>query len=98
MLLPASFVFAVVFVGAGVIQNFHAFIDVTTLGGAAQTMPGGPVASQEAIKEIGTNGGGFFNANSAYPFENPTVWTNWLEIFYAGHRVLAAPHVRRDDR
>lgn len=63
------------------IQNFHAFIDVTTLGGAVQTMPGGPVASEEAIKEIGTNGGGFFNANSVHPFENPTVWTNWLEIF-----------------
>jgi len=81
VLLPASFLFALVFVGAGMIQNFHAFTDVATLGGAAQTMPGGPVASQEAIKEIGTNGGGFFNANSAHPFENPTVWTNWLEIF-----------------
>ena len=54
---------------------------VDTLAGAQQTIPGGPVASQEAIKELGTNGGGFFNANSAHPFENPTAWTNWIEIF-----------------
>ncbi|HEY4990893.1 MAG TPA: potassium-transporting ATPase subunit KdpA, partial [Nakamurella sp.] len=51
------------------------------LAGGSQTLPGGPVASQEVIKEFGTNGGGFFNANSAHPFENPTVWTNWLEIY-----------------
>ena len=54
---------------------------VNTLAGGQQTIPGGPVASQEAIKELGTNGGGFFNANSAHPFENPTAWTNWVEIF-----------------
>jgi len=81
ILLPLSLLFAVIFVGAGMIQNLHHYADVTTLAGQSQTLPGGPVASQEAIKEIGTNGGGFFNANSAHPFENPTVWTNWLEIF-----------------
>ena len=53
----------------------------TTLAGATQHITGGPVASQEVIKELGTNGGGFYNANSAHPFENPTAWTNWLEIF-----------------
>ncbi len=81
ILLPVSIVFAVLFIGAGMVQNFHAYADVTGPGGAAQTLTGGPVASQEAIKEFGTNGGGFYNANSAHPFENPTVWTNWLEIF-----------------
>jgi K+-transporting ATPase ATPase A chain len=81
ILLPLCLLFAVIFVGAGMIQNLHHYADVTTLAGQSQTLPGGPVASQEAIKEIGTNGGGFFNANSAHPFENPTVWTNWLEIF-----------------
>ena len=51
------------------------------MAGGQQTITGGPVASQEAIKELGTNGGGFYNANSAHPFENPTTWTNWVEIF-----------------
>ncbi len=82
ILLPISIVGAILLIAAGAIQNFglndHV---VTTLGGTQQTIPGGPVASQEAIKELGTNGGGFYNANSAHPFENPTVWTNWLEIF-----------------
>ncbi len=81
ILLPISLVFAVVFVGAGMIQNLQHYHTFTTVAGAAQTLPGGPVASQEAIKELGTNGGGFFNANSAHPLENPTAWTNWLEIF-----------------
>jgi potassium-transporting ATPase potassium-binding subunit len=81
VLLPLSFVVAIVFVGAGMIQNLHHYQDITTLAGGHQTLTGGPIASQEAIKEIGTNGGGFANANSAHPFENPTVWTNWLEIF-----------------
>ena len=81
ILLPISFVFAIVFVGAGVIQNFHDYHTIQTLAGGTQTLPGGPFASQEAIKELGTNGGGLFNANSAHPFENPTVWTNWLQIF-----------------
>ncbi|MEU8900865.1 potassium-transporting ATPase subunit KdpA [Nocardia sp. NPDC048505] len=82
ILLPISFVFAIVLVAGGVIQNFQLHDQVaTTLAGAEQTIPGGPVASQEVIKELGTNGGGFFNANSAHPFENPATWTNWLEIF-----------------
>jgi len=63
------------------VQNLSGGTDVTTLAGATQHIPGGPVASQEAIKELGTNGGGFFNVNSAHPFENPASWTNWLEIF-----------------
>ncbi|MDH6129535.1 potassium-transporting ATPase subunit KdpA [Kitasatospora sp. GP82] len=81
LLLPLSIVFALVLVANGVIQNFHGFHDIATLGGDTQSIPGGPVASQEAIKELGTNGGGFFNANSAHPFENPNGFTNWLEIF-----------------
>ncbi|SHF79048.1 K+-transporting ATPase ATPase A chain [Jatrophihabitans endophyticus] len=81
VLLPISVVFALVFVGAGMIQNLHHYTDVTTLTGGTQTLTGGPVASQEAIKELGTNGGGFYNANSAHPFENPTAWTNWLQVF-----------------
>jgi potassium-transporting ATPase potassium-binding subunit len=80
ILLPLAFVAAIVLVAGGVIQNFHAFSDVTTLAGGTQHVLGGPVASQEAIKELGTNGGGFFNANSAHPFENPAPWTNTLEI------------------
>ncbi len=81
ILLPISIVFAIIFVGAGMIENFHHYATIHTISGGTQTLPGGPVASQEAIKELGTNGGGFFNANSAHPWENPTVWTNWLEIF-----------------
>ncbi len=81
ILLPISIVFAIVFVGAGMIQNFHDYHTITTIAGGQQTLPGGPYASQEVIKELGTNGGGTFNANSAFPFENPTAWTNWLEIF-----------------
>jgi K+-transporting ATPase ATPase A chain len=81
ILLPISLVFAVVFVGAGMVENFHHYATVHTIAGGSQTIPGGPVASQEAIKELGTNGGGFYNANSAHPFENPTTWTNWIEIF-----------------
>ena len=81
ILLPVSIVFAIVFVGAGMIQNFHDYATVHTIAGGTQTIPGGPYASQEAIKELGTNGGGSFNANSAHPFENPTAWTDWIEIF-----------------
>ena len=65
----------------GVIQNFHPTSTATTLEGKTQKIPQGPVASQEAIKELGTNGGGFFNANSAHPYENPTPFTNLLEMF-----------------
>lgn len=82
ILLPIAVVGAIVLIAGGAIQNFHLHDQVvTTLGGAQQTITGGPVASQEAIKELGTNGGGFYNANSAHPFSNPTTWTNWLEIF-----------------
>ena len=78
--LPLSFMLALLFVQQGVIQNFHAYVHLTTLEGVRQTLPMGPVASQEAIKQLGTNGGGFFNVNSAHPFENPTPWTNFLQM------------------
>ena len=78
--LPLSFILALLFVQQGVIQNFHPYLHVTTLEGVRQTLPMGPVASQEAIKQIGTNGGGFFNANAAHPFENPTPWSNFLQM------------------
>src|SRR5512135_1623158 len=81
ILLPVCVVAAVVLIAGGAIQNFHTAQDVQTLAGGAQSITGGPVASQEVIKEFGTNGGGFYNANSAHPFENPTTWTNWIEIF-----------------
>jgi len=81
ILLPIAAVAAVVLILGGVIQNLAAPTDVTGVTGAAQSIPGGLVASQEAIKELGTNGGGFFNANSAHPFENPNAMTNVLEIF-----------------
>jgi potassium-transporting ATPase potassium-binding subunit len=81
ILLPLSVIGALALVAGGAIQNFalHDTV-VDTISGAQQTIPGGPVASQEAIKELGTNGGGFYNANSSHPYENPTTWTNWLEI------------------
>ncbi|TDC58283.1 potassium-transporting ATPase subunit KdpA [Actinomadura sp. KC345] len=81
LLLPIAAVAAVVLVAGGAIQNLADPHTVSTLTGGQQTIIGGPVASQEAIKELGTNGGGFYNANSAHPFENPTSWTNWIEIF-----------------
>jgi K+-transporting ATPase ATPase A chain len=82
ILLPISIVGAIILIAGGAIQNFHLHDQVVnTLAGGQQTITGGPVASQEVIKELGTNGGGFYNANSAHPFENPTSWTNWLEIF-----------------
>jgi K+-transporting ATPase ATPase A chain len=80
LLLPLSLVFALVLVSQGVIQNLAAYKEVTTLEGLKQLIAMGPVASQEAIKELGTNGGGFFNANSAHPFENPTPLTNLIEM------------------
>ncbi|HTE52840.1 MAG TPA: potassium-transporting ATPase subunit KdpA [Kofleriaceae bacterium] len=80
VLLPLSIVFALVLVSQGVIQNLDAYAHVTTLDGAKQIIAMGPVASQEAIKELGTNGGGFFNANSAHPFENPTGLTNMIQL------------------
>jgi len=80
ILLPLAFVAALALVAGGVVQNLHAHTEVTTLSGATQSVLGGPVASQEAIKELGTNGGGFFNANSAHPLENPAPWTNVLQV------------------
>ena len=71
ILLPLAVVGTLVLVALGAVQNFSAGTTVTTLDGRTQTITGGPVASQEAIKELGTNGGGFYNANSAHPFENP---------------------------
>ncbi|GGR28530.1 potassium-transporting ATPase subunit KdpA [Agromyces mediolanus] len=79
VLLPLAIVGAVVLLAGGVVQNFAGFTEVQTLSGGSQQLPGGPVASQEVIKLLGTNGGGFFNANSAHPFENPTAWTNLFE-------------------
>ncbi|MEV0939533.1 potassium-transporting ATPase subunit KdpA [Micromonospora wenchangensis] len=81
VLLPVAVLGALVLMLGGVVQNLSAGTDVTTLTGGAQSLPGGPVAGQEVIKELGTNGGGFYNANSAHPFENPTAWTNWVELF-----------------
>jgi len=80
VLLPASFVIGLLLAGLGVIQTFAPYLELTTLEGAKQTLALGPVASQEVIKELGTNGGGFFNANSAHPFENPSPLTNFLEM------------------
>lgn len=80
ILLPLSIVFAVVLVGEGVVQNFHSYQTVHTIQGAEQVIPMGPAASQIAIKQLGTNGGGFFNANSAHPFENPTPFSNFWEM------------------
>ena len=80
ILLPIAVLGAIVLMIGGVIQNFNGFTTVTTLTGGTQTIPGGPTASQEVIKLLGTNGGGFFNANSSHPFENPTPWTSMFEI------------------
>lgn len=79
LLLPLSIIAAVLLEAAGVIQNLNGFTHITTLVGGTQSIPGGPVASQEAIKLLGTNGGGFFNVNSAHPFENPTPLSNLFE-------------------
>src|SRR5512146_497402 len=81
ILLPLSFVLALVLVQQGVIQNFAKYVTVTTVEGAKQVLAMGPAASQIAIKQLGTNGGGFFNANSAHPFENATAISNFLEMF-----------------
>jgi K+-transporting ATPase ATPase A chain len=80
ILLPLSIVITLVYVWQGVPQTLGAYVDATTLEGAKQTIALGPVASQEAIKILGTNGGGFFNANSAHPFENPTGLTNLIQL------------------
>jgi K+-transporting ATPase ATPase A chain len=82
VLIPLSIVGALLLVSQGAIQNFRAYDKVATLEGGAQTIAQGPTASQEAIKMLGTNGGGFFNANSAHPFENPTPFANFLQVLY----------------
>jgi potassium-transporting ATPase potassium-binding subunit len=81
VLLPISVIGTIILVASGTIDNFNLTHMIGTLTGGQQTMVGGPVASQEVIKELGNNGGGFFNANSAHPFENPNGFTNWFEIF-----------------
>ncbi|MEP6534096.1 MAG: potassium-transporting ATPase subunit KdpA [Bryobacteraceae bacterium] len=82
ILMPLCVVGALLLCSQGVIQNLHPYTDVTTLEGTKQVIAQGPVASQEAIKMVGTNGGGFFNANSAHPFENPTPFSNLLEMVF----------------
>ena len=81
ILLPLAFAAALVLVTQGVVQNLDGNTPVKTVQGVTQQIPGGPVASQEAIKELGTNGGGFYNANSAHPFESPNGFTNIFEVF-----------------
>jgi potassium-transporting ATPase potassium-binding subunit len=81
LLIPLSIVGGLILIAGGAIDNFSAYHTVTTLSGAHQTIPGGPVGSMEIIKDMGNNGGGFFNTNSAHPFENPNPFTNWFEIF-----------------
>ena len=80
VLVPGAALGAALLLLGGVVQNFNGFTELATLTGGSQTIPGGPVATQEAIKLLGTNGGGFFNANSAHPFENPSAWTNLLSV------------------
>lgn len=80
VLLPLSILFAILLVGQGVVQNFNTYDTVHTIQGTQQVLPMGPAASQIAIKQLGTNGGGFFNANAAHPFENPTPFSNFLEM------------------
>lgn len=80
VLLPISLLLALGFIQQGALQNLLPYLDLTTLEGSKQTLAMGPVASQEAIKMLGTNGGGFFNANSAHPFENPTALTNFIQM------------------
>jgi potassium-transporting ATPase potassium-binding subunit len=82
VLLPLSLAGALLLCSQGVIQNFSGYTNVSTVEGAVQTLPQGPVASQESIKMIGTNGGGFFNANSAHPFENPTPFSNFMQMVF----------------
>ena len=102
LLLPVSIIAAVLLVVAGVPQTFGAFITAHTLQGDTQNIAVGPVALQEAIKEFGTNGGGFFNANSAHPFENPNAWTNlfenWLLLVIGFAMPIAFGHMVKNPR
>ncbi|HVB41977.1 MAG TPA: potassium-transporting ATPase subunit KdpA [Streptosporangiaceae bacterium] len=90
-LIPLSIAGGLLLAASGVIDNFSSYHTVTTLSGAHQTIVGGPVASQEVIKDAGNNGGGFFNANSAHPFESPNPFTNWFEIFLLLLTAFALP-------
>jgi potassium-transporting ATPase potassium-binding subunit len=81
LLIPLAIVGGLILIAGGSIMNFHPYETYTTLSGAHQTIPGGPVGSMEIIKDMGNNGGGFFNTNSAHPFENPNPFTNWFTIF-----------------
>ena len=81
ILMPLSIVVAIAYMALGIPQTLHGSMDALTMEGAKQTIAYGPMASQEAIKQLGTNGGGFLNANSAHPFENPSAWSNYLSIF-----------------
>jgi potassium-transporting ATPase potassium-binding subunit len=81
VLLPLAVVGGIILIAGGVVDNFTATHTISTLTGGTQNLVGGPVGSQEVIKELGNNGGGFYNANSAHPFENPNPFTNWFEIF-----------------
>jgi K+-transporting ATPase ATPase A chain len=102
VLVPLSLVVALVLVSQGVIQNFQGHTVVRTLEGASQSIPGGPAASQIAIKQLGTNGGGFFNVNSAHPFENPTTLSNlvglWAILVIPFALALTFGHMVRDRR
>jgi len=102
VLLPLSILFTVVLVQQGAIQNLSSYLSVNTLEGVEQKLAMGPAASQEAIKMLGTNGGGFFNANSAHPFENPTPLTNFLQVLsiflIPGALVFAFGHMCRNKR
>ncbi len=102
LLLPVSIVAATLFVIAGMPQTFGAFLTAHTLNAGSQTIAIGPVALQEAIKEFGTNGGGFFNANSAHPFENPNAWTNlfedWLDIVVGFGLPIAFGYMIKDKK
>ena len=91
VLLPLSIVMAFALIALGMPQNLSSYVDATTLEGAKQTIAQGPVASQIAIKQLGTNGGGFFNVNSAHPYENPNIWTNT-------HRAVGDPRARAGPR
>jgi K+-transporting ATPase ATPase A chain len=81
LMLPLSFVFAIILIATGVVMSLHSGVTVTGVDGAQHTLPLAPAASQESIKELGTNGGGIFNANSAHPFENPNALSDFIEIF-----------------
>src|SRR5271166_4371203 len=81
LLIPLAVFFGLILIANGAIENFHAYTTYTTLSGAHQTIPGGPVGSMESIKDLGNNGGGWFNTNAAHPYENPNPFSNWLIIF-----------------